>query len=209
MRRKAHRIDTSSDSVNSKSQIERATKVGEVAPTAELYQKQPQVKAVLDAYVAEAPLLVDAEAQVVKDDAQAAKSRGLRDALLATLSGTYGVAVATVEKYARSPSDVTACGFENLERAHYQVAPPVELFVTFDRAKEFIDILIKHAPGMHACHVELSPDPIGPATWKRLDGIAAEYHLSGYAPGTWWVRAQSVRGAEVSAWTGPVSVIVK
>jgi hypothetical protein len=209
MKKKMLRIDTGSDTAGSKAQTDRAAKVGQVAPTADLYKQQAMVKAALDAYAAEGPLLLAAEAQVAKDDAQAAKSRGDRDALLAAIAGTYNVAVATVEKYALVPADITGCGFDPQARAHYSVVTPISLLVNFDRIKERIDILVKHAPGMHACHVELSSDPVGPATWKRLEGIAAEYHLAGYAPGTWWVRARSVRGAEVSDWTDLVSVIVK
>jgi hypothetical protein len=203
------RVDTSVDTANSKAFTDRAAKVGEVAPSADLYNKQSDLKAALDALAAEGPQLVAAEAQVVKDEAQASKSRGARDALLLSISGTYNVAVATLEKHARNAADVTDCGFEKLERKHYPVIAPVDVLVKFDKAKERIDVNVKHAPGMHACHVELSPEPVGPNTWKRLDGIAAEYHLTGYAPGIWWVRAQSVRGAEVSPWFGPVSVTVK
>ena len=209
MKSKTLRIETGGDTVSSTTHTDRATKVGEVAPSADLYKNHPEVKKILDDLAAEGPVLVAAEDQVVKDDAQAAKSRGFRDGLVASINGTYGVAVATVEKYAVKPSDITDCGFLNQERAHYLMADPLLVTVGFDKVKELIDIRVKNAPGMRACQVELSPEPVGPASWKRLDGIAAEYHLAGYAPGTWWIRARSVRGAEVSGWTEPVPVIVK
>jgi hypothetical protein len=56
----------------------------------------------------------------------------------------------------------------------------------------------------------VSTTPIVPTSvWKRIDGIAAEYHLSAFAPGRYWFHACAVRGAELSAYTVPVSVVVK
>ena len=206
--KKPARVNTALDTADSESLTDRASKVGEVAPSSAIYAN-PSVKNAIDAFVADGLLLSGAEAQVLKDDATAAKSRAVRDALLLTASGTYGIAATTVEKYALSPADLITLGFEPAIRASYAMASPLDLLVSFDPVRDLIDILVKHAPGMRACHVELSADPIGVATWKRLDGIAAEYHLAGYAPGTWWVRAQSVRGTTVSDWLGPVAVIVR
>lgn len=62
---------------------------------------------------------------------------------------------------------------------------------------------------MHNAVVDISADPTNPNSWTRLQGIGTVHTLSGYAPGTYWVRAASVRANEQSEFTSPVSVIVK
>jgi hypothetical protein len=147
---------------------------------------------------------------VVKDEAQAAKSRAARDGLISTFDATFEVAVSQIEKYAVKPSDVADSGFDLFERTKYEVETPLSLSVLFDAHKEEIDVLVKHAPGMHAAFVEYCLDPIGATNpWKRIDGIAAEYHLTGFAPGRYWFRACAVRSAELSPFTTPVPIIVK
>jgi hypothetical protein len=63
--------------------------------------------------------------------------------------------------------------------------------------------------GKRQCAIEISPDPAGPATFKRLDGTGMTRALQGHAAGTWWVRAATLRAKEQSDWFGPVAVIVK
>jgi hypothetical protein len=55
----------------------------------------------------------------------------------------------------------------------------------------------------------VAPDPIGPATYVELPGHGRVQRVAGYAPGTYWVRACTVRATARSAWVGPISVIVK
>ncbi len=206
---KVNRVDVHADKLTIKTRVERAAKVAELAPTSTLYTSVPAVKTALDALVADGTALQNAEVQVTRDEAQASKSRAARDALLVAFDGTYDLSVATLEKHAAAPADLVGAGFADLQKAHYAVLPPLEVSATFDAAKGHVVIHLKHAPGMHSAYTEISPDPVGPATFKRLDGIGASHSLMGYAPGTYWVRVASVRGDQVSAWLGPVSVIVR
>jgi hypothetical protein len=78
-------------------------------------------------------------------------------------------------------------------------------------------ILPSTCPLLRPCHdprvlrdgVEISPNPAGPDTWKRLPGVAASRSIGGYPPGTYLVRAASAKGQAESSFTGPVSVVVK
>src|SRR5215203_727482 len=79
----------------------------------------------------------------------------------------------------------------------------------FDAVKGRVQIHVNKAPGMQACVVEVSPDPAGASSWQRLPGFGAVHKLSGYAPGTYWVRAASARANQISDFAGPVSVIVR
>jgi hypothetical protein len=205
----AVRVDVHEDKVSIPTRTERASKVGEVAPSGALYLANATVKAALDTLVADGASLAAAEAQVVKDEAQVTKSRGTRDALLVTFDGSYDIGVATLEKYATKPADITDSGLVVLERTKYPVVVPAGLTAKYDPVKLLLDIHVTHGLGMRSAQVRTSTDPIGATTWTLQDGIAAEYHLPNFAPGTYWVEARSVRGTEVSAWIGPVSVVVK
>jgi hypothetical protein len=86
----------------------------------------------------------------------------------------------------------------------------VGLLAAYDPKKKVIDLHVKFPPSkrQRRCVIEISTDPIGAATWHRLDGDGAKRTLAGYAPGTYWLRAASSVAAGRSDWFGPVSVIV-
>jgi hypothetical protein len=63
--------------------------------------------------------------------------------------------------------------------------------------------------GDHKCVIELSPDPVTPTSWVRLEGNGLRRALSGYAEGMWWIRAATSVATEQSDWFGPVAIVVK
>ena len=203
------RVAVGDDKKTIASRTKRGGIVATMGPKCALYAT-PDCKTSIDAVAAAGVALAAADEQVTTDDAQAVKSRAARDGLVISYDATYDVGVATIEKYATKSTDITDAGFEGLTRNKYSVYMPVSLLVTFDPTKELINVDVKHATGMHSAFVEYTTDPITPTTvWKRIDGIASEYHLSAFAPGRYWFHACAVRGAELSAWTVPVSVVVK
>jgi hypothetical protein len=203
------RIATGDDKKTVESRTQRASIVATMGPKSALYNT-PAVKTAIDAVAAQGVTLAAANEQVKTDDAQAIKSRAARDGIVLVFDAAYDVGVATVEQNATKLSDVTDTGFESFTRTKYAVEAPLSLLVTFDGTKELIDIDVKHAAGMHAAFVEYTADPISPTSvWKRIDGIAAEYHLPAFPPGRYWFHACAVRGADLSAFTLPVSVVVK
>lgn len=116
---------------------------------------------------------------------------------------------ANVSKYAPTPQDVTMLALAVQERTGYLIAVPLGIDVKFDAVKGDILLHVKHAPGMKACEIEISANPADPTSWKRIKGNGARRVVSGYAPGTYWVRACSVRGSDESDYTAPVAVVVR
>jgi hypothetical protein len=203
------RIATTDDRKTVSTRTGRASIVGTMGPKSALYAI-PEVKTAIDAIAADGLTLAAADTQVETDEAQVAKSRAARADLVIAFDSTLDVGVALVEKHATKPGDATDTGFVLFERSTYTVDLPASFTVEFDAKAETIDVHVRHAPGMHAVFVEWCADPVSATSvWKRIDGIAAEYHLTGFAPGRYWFRACSVRSAELSAWTTPVSVVVK
>jgi hypothetical protein len=68
---------------------------------------------------------------------------------------------------------------------------------------------VKFPGGARKCIVEISPDPIGPATWHRLDGHGATRAVTGFPPGTYWVHAATSLADGRSEWFGPVPIVIK
>ena len=203
------RVNVRVDKLNTQSRTERAVKIGQLLSSFPLYQQIPTLKEAMDALLRDGASLATADDQVAKDEAQAMKSRAIRDAITRDFDASYDIVVSNLEKYAQKPADVESAGFLALERTKHQVMPPRELKAEFDYTKNVLQIRVKRAKGMQASFVEISPDPIGPNTYKRLDSIGTTHELKNYAPGTYWIRAASVRGAEMSPWLGPISVTIK
>ena len=59
------------------------------------------------------------------------------------------------------------------------------------------------------CIVEISPTPVGAATYVRLEGYGVKRAVPGYASSTYEVHAATSNAQGRSDWFGPVAVIVK
>ena len=59
------------------------------------------------------------------------------------------------------------------------------------------------------CVIAISPDPISATSYVELQGYGRKRSLTGYAPGTYWVRACTTNADKRSAWFGPFPVVVK
>jgi hypothetical protein len=167
-------------------------------------------KGTIDAVVAAGAALNVAAVGVDTGKAGLGNARGNRNVARYGYDKTYGAAVAQVEKYAQTPADLVAAGFLALNEASPTLVAPSSILVVFDPKVAVIDIHVRYPRGVRAqCVIAVSPDPIGPATYVELPGHGRVQRLAGYAPGTYWVRACTVRATARSAWVGPISVIVK
>ena len=203
------RVNVQPDKESTKSRTERTVKIGQLLPSFTLYQQQPNLKEAMDALLRDGTALQAADDQVAKDDAQAQKSRAVREGLTRDFDASYDIVVSNLEKYARTPADIESAGFLLGARVSHPMVPPHDLKAEFDYKKNFLLIRVKKAKGMQAAYVEISPDPVGPNTYKRLDGIGNTHEVKDYPPGTYWIRTASVRGSEMSPWLGPISVTIK
>jgi hypothetical protein len=203
------RIDVQVDKQSIKTRTDRAGVVAKLTPGSALYQAQPTVQQAGVAVIAAGADLATADSAVKAAEGMLATARSAREAKVIDFDAAYDVYVANTEKHSVTAEDVQGVGLGVLQRGKYVLTQPAQVEARFDAVKSQIRLHVKQAPGMQACVVDVSPDPVGPATWTRLPGVGARQVLSGYAPGTYWVRAASVRASEQSEFTGPVSVIVK
>jgi hypothetical protein len=150
-----------------------------------------------------------AEVQVTQLEAALIKAKSSRDARRNAYDKAYGLCSTNVENYSTKPEDVHGFGFAVLTRTAQAFGPPVNIEAKYDAAKEVLRIRVLYTSGQHQCAIEISPDPASPESYTRLDGTGVIQTLSGYAPGTWWVRAATLRSKGRSEWFGPVAVVVK
>lgn len=203
------RVDLQMDKQSIKTRTDRAHVVATSAPKSPLYQSNPTLAASSIELAKAGDELAQADDGVNAAEATLATARWLRDTKQAEYDAVYGVYAANVERVASAPEEVTALGMLVLDKGSYDLLVPTEVQVRFDPVKGQVRIHVKLGPGLHNAVVDISTTPGDPASWTRLQGIGTIHTLSGYAPGTYWVRAATVRSTEQSEFTSPVSVIVK
>src|SRR5262249_49004741 len=105
-------------------------------------------------------------------EAQLAQARADRDQQRIVALDTHGAAVKAVERHSVTVADIQSYGFVHLEIVKEGAVVPVGLGVAYDPKRKVIDVHVKFPPGKHTrrCVLEISTDPVGPATWHRLDG---------------------------------------
>ncbi|MFT3766783.1 MAG: hypothetical protein QM820_14900 [Minicystis sp.] len=203
------RINVGADKETPKTRSNRAKGIGATAPSSPIYQSQPEVKSACDTVVTLGAEIVAREEAVQAAELLLIKERSARDAKVVEYDAAYDVCTSLIEKHAKKPEDVQGLGLGVLDRASYGMAPPIGVRARFDAAKNVISIRVELAPGMRTCVTEISATASEPRTWKRLPGVGSRPTLSGYAPGTYWIRAASTRANEESEFTTPVAVIVR
>jgi hypothetical protein len=204
------RIDAGSDLVSDATRSARAVTVGQMATGLPQYTSHAVFKGSIDALVKLGVDLSASLGQVTTFQAQLADARGVRAVKRTAFRKANGAAIAQVEKYAKTPADIAAAGYVALVEGSGALVDPTALLVAFDPVKEVVDIHVKYPKGVEAaCVIAISPSPVGPATWVELPAHGRKQSLSGYTPGTYWVRACTIRATTRGPWVGPVSVIVK
>jgi hypothetical protein len=121
----------------------------------------------------------------------------------------YDVYVSTARLYCLTDQDAKSLGLPAAGLMSYALAPPLSVTAVFDAKLSLLRIRVERPTGLKAVRLEISPDPMTATSFKALDGEGATAKLSGYPPGTYWVRAAMIRSRQLSAYTIPVSVVVK
>jgi hypothetical protein len=192
-----------------KKRVDAGAVIGANAPTSAILTANTDVQAAANALIAVNTKLDAQDTKVKSLDLELVTERGSLANLTVDWDSAYDVFVAVGRKYCVTAQDATSLGLAAVGAAVYVLAMPLAVLVKYDVVKELIRIHVKRAPGLRAVRIQISPDPITATSFVDLLGDGATAALAGYAPGTWWVRAASIRARECSDWTTPVSVIVK
>lgn len=202
------RVNVGVDKEDIASRIARAANVRTTAPKSAIYQNDPEVKSCCDRLVTCGTKVATLAESIETSTLALAKLHSEQIAAVVDYDAAHKVAVGHVEQRATKPEDVQGLGFEVADRTSHDIAPPVAVSVKYDRAKKDIGVRIKRAPGMKHCVTEISDNAVEPRVWTRLPGLASVRKIGNLAPGSYAVRAASVRATEESVFTTPVFVIV-
>lgn len=203
-----YRVEIGDTTKNAAKRVALAQNVKAASATSTLYQTWPDLKDAVDAFVASTQTVKSADDSVSKYEMLLATARVHRDAVISDNDAARAVAISMVEKYAVSREDVQGTGFPVLDRDKHATLPPLSVDARYNAAKNLVRIDVEQAPGMENALTEYSGDAAEPRRWTRLPGIGLKQKIHDLPPGTYWVRAASVRANEESAFTVPVSVTV-
>jgi hypothetical protein len=203
------RVDVGADKISDKTRSDRAEVVRSMATATPLYKNDASFKDAVDKLIQAGLDLDGAEAQVTQLEAALIKAKSSRDARRNAYDKAYGLCSTSVENYSAKPEDVHGFGFAVLTRTAQAFGPPLNIDARHDAARDVLRVRVLYASGQHQCAVEISADPATPGSYTRLDGTGVLQVLSGYGPGTWWIRAATLRAKGRSEWFGPVPVVVK
>jgi hypothetical protein len=152
---------------------------------------------------------LDAQGLKVKAlESELAAERGGLANLIVDWDASYDVFVSTARLYCTTDEDAKALGLAAVGLASYALAMPISVGVVWDALSRLLRIRVTRAPGLRSVRLEISPDPITATSFAEIPGDGALAALPGYLPGTYWVRAASLRARERSEFTAPVSVVV-
>jgi hypothetical protein len=202
------RIDAQDDRKTIKARADRAAVLAS-AVKAPFVQAHPALLTACQDLIAASDALKTADEAYTVTDAALTAARGARDSKVTAYDAAYDVCIAQVQQCAATPEDVQSMGFGVFSPVSYALVVPPSVQAKYDPVRNVIYVRVERAPGIRACTLEVSQTPADPASWQRLPGLGTSRKLPGYAAGTHWFRAASVRATEQSAFTDPVSVIVK
>ena len=204
------RVAIGPDVATDQALVDRGGVVGTMAILTAFYLSNAAFKSTIDDFVTSTKTLATSQTKVTTLEAQLTQARGDRDQAHIAADGAHGAAVKAVEKASVTPADVQSYGFLSLDIVKTGLVLPVGILATYNHTTKTIDVRVKYPPGIHGkrCILEISADPVGPSTYRRLDGDGMRRSLAGYAPGTYWIHAATSSSAGRSDWFGPVAVIV-
>jgi hypothetical protein len=203
------RADVGADNKNNASLAARAKVVGEMATTTSIYLSNSVFKAAVDDFVTAGTTLATADTKVINLEAEIIQARADRDVARTNCRDCHAVCVAQVEKYSATGADLVKFGFAQLEIVRLASVMPNAILWKLDHKTGLMLLHVKFPGRARKCIVEISPDPIGPATWHRLDGHGATRKVTGFPPGTYWAHAATSLSDGRSDWFGPVPIVIK
>jgi hypothetical protein len=188
--------------------IAAGVKVANIAINSALYA-QATVKAVVDTMNADT---ADLKAKLDAFNTARASLNKARTALglsVGVWDNGWKVLCATGEQVCATADDANSLALPVLTRKSNQLEVPLGLDFLYNTRKDQARIHVHRAPGMDAVVVQYSVDPITATSWVELDGCGAIHILPPLNAGTYWARAASKTARATSAWTIPVSLIIK
>ena len=203
------RVDIGADTASNDALTNRAELVGTTAPLTALYLSSSTFKAAVDGFVASGVAVVASESKVTALESQLTQARFARETARVACKSSHSVLCTQVEQASPTAAAIATYGFVALEVVKLGSVLPTGILWSYDHATGLLDLHVKFAGKAHAFVIEISPDPIGAATYRRLDGHGVKQSVPNLTPGTYWIHAATSLADGRSDWFGPVAAILK
>ena len=188
--------------------LARGTIVGAQGPQSPLYTGT--TKAAVDDVVLQSANL---KAKIDANNTARGAYKKTRTALstgVVAWDAAFDVLVSTGQKVCTTPEDGAGLGLPAIGgKVKHVFAMPLSIDLVHDLKLDVLRIQVHRAPGMKNTCVQISTDPTNPALWKELDGLGAVHRIPNPPPGMLYVRAAARNASTKSAFTTPVSILVK
>ena len=157
------------------------TKIGGQAPSSPLYS-DAEVKAAVDSMIQK-----NADTKTALDDynkAHAAyvKARKALALMIAGWDNTFDVLVSTAGKHCVTEVDGAGLGLPLRDPVSYALAIPLGIGLKQDFVQHLLRIRVQKAPGMRACVVQVSRDPLTATSWEELGGDGLVHIINNPTP---------------------------
>ena len=199
-------VNVSIVKVSNQTRTSAAEAVGQMAPTGDVFKNHPDFKGICDSVVLSGIALDGSCKNVASIKKMLEDAKTDQEQKRVEFDKSYAIFAAFLERYAKKESDVTGAGGKVGTRTYHGLELPTNLEARYDPKKKVIRAHVILPEGMRACRLEIASAAEGP--YKEVVGVAARRTLSGYAAGTYWLKAATLKGEEQSEFFGPVSVIV-
>jgi hypothetical protein len=198
------------DNVKDEKLITRGQAVGKAAVTLPAYATDTVFKGAIDGFVTSCVGLDAAIKGVEAAQAALDTARGVRTTARRVAKQANRAAATQVEKVSTTDEEIVAAGYVALDEQTIGLVLPIAIKLGYDVVHGTLDVHVQYPKGMHPeCVIAISPDPITATSYVELLGYGRKRSLTGYAAGTYWVRACTVDARGRSAWFGPFPVVVK
>lgn len=184
------------------------TGIGAHAPNSTLYQ-DPEVKPAVDNVTKRTGELSSALNDFTKARLGYIKARAALIQVVGNWDTEFDVLVSVATKHCSTQADAAALGMPLREPASHELQVPISVTVKQDFKTRVLRIRVKRAPGMRTTVIQVSRDPVTATSWEELPGDGVLRDVENPAPGVWYVRAAHKTARDTSAFTDPVSIVIK
>ena len=198
------------DGKNDQERIETITGISKLAPQSVVYVQIPTIHAAVDAVIGIGVDLKNQGDQVTGLEKQLEEVKTLLEKTRIKYGRAIGILRTTCEGQDLSAADIASIGLTSRVGAPSVPAltPPTGVKVSLGKTHgQFRASAVSTEHSKFGAQV--SPDPVGPATWVDLPGTGKRRLITGHASGSLvWVRFRTVHKETVSDWCAPVPVTV-
>jgi hypothetical protein len=185
--------------------------IQQLGPQSPLFAANPIIQTAVASLGQAGAALKTAEDAVTVDESKLQLDKVARDDARAKFDKALVLLKNLVENDAHTEADVTSMSFKlrGPKASKSPLTAPQGILVRLGKVHGQFTVSAKDTGTQKHYAAEISPDPVGPASWTGLPGSGKARTVTGYKSGmVVWVRFATLSKQQQSDWCTPVSVTV-